>query len=532
MRKNQIFFISCFLFFLSLFYRLGNLQTPFWIDEFCSANQAQLFLKHGFNVLFQQSDFIEQNNFFTHFIISLSFHFGEITENFARLPFVIFGSFVPVLMFLFVLKTFGTLPAFCSSLLLTFSYWEITWSRQARGYVLQQFLILLTLLIYNYFFLAKTNKKKIFFGLTLLLSIFFGLLTHKLFVFVAFSLFIHFAIFKFNELKVICKKYWWIFLLFAFVLIFFEMRMNTLAGVLRGFKTGFLSFYNNTWYYQRFLWKHYSLFVFLAFIGLAFAWRKNKSITVLIALICGFIFSFINFFFFYFASKYLLPIFPFLILLSSLVIVEIAKLVARLFKVEKKNQNLLIFLISFCLTLFIIINGDQFSLKKKIFYSVNYNFREFALIDYDEVYSLIKNKIDQTSDEVAMIDTWTNRSRWYLGLDYFPLNIFKSIDRNNPHRNPYYQLNKEGEKTIIRKKNYKIDDERNYILVSDLNDFKKVMSKYNKGFLLVDDDVMSREVITYAQNNLKLELFTDHFELDENPYSKWPLYLYSWGFND
>lgn len=532
MKKNKIFFISCFIFLLSLFYRYGNLSTPFWVDEFSSANQASLFLKHGFNLLSQNEDFLEHNNFFTHFLISASFRLGETNEYFARLPFVIIGSMVPVLMFWLVLKLFGLTPALCSSFLLIFSYWQITWSRQARGYVLQQFLLLLSLLIYNYFLILKNGWKKFLMGFCFLLTLFIGLLTHKLFIFVAFSFFLHFFIFHFNEAKKIIKKYWWLCLFFILGLIIIELRTNTFASVLRGLRTGFLSFYNNTWYYQRFLWKHYSLIVFLALIGFFIGLKKNKSITSLFFLIIVFIFSFINFFFFAFASKYLLPIFPFLLIFAGLAINEIAFFLVQLIKQGKKNKKTMNLLVGLGLVGFIIINGDQFSLKKKIFYSVNYNFREIALIDYDEVYNLIKSKIDSTDEKVVMIDTWIDRSRWYLGREYFPLGIFRNIDGSDPYKKTPYQLNSKNQKIIIRNKKNNLEDEKNIILIGELNDLTMIINQYKKGFLLVDDDTMSREVISYAQDNLKLELFTDHFELDENPYSKWPLYLYSWGFDD
>ena len=69
-------------------------------------------------------------------------------------------------------------------------------------------------------------------------------------------------------------------------------------------------------------------------------------------------------------------------------------------------------------------------------------------------------------------------------------------------------------------------------LITELSDLKKAMTKYQYGFIWIDDTSLPKDVQNYAKANFHEELYLESYEpeLLENPYSIWPGTLYSWGF--
>ena len=147
MKKNsQLIIFVVVLATISLFWRLYGLnqQGPFWVDEFSTANQARLLIANGIGVLTNQNIFFEHHNFTTYIAAALSMIALGESEFAARLPFAIIGAFVPIAVFFLTKRLFDTRAAIAAAILSTFSYFLITWSRQARGYVILQLAILIT----------------------------------------------------------------------------------------------------------------------------------------------------------------------------------------------------------------------------------------------------------------------------------------------------------------------------------------------------------------------------------------------------
>ena len=141
----NIFLLGAFI--ISLFYRVYGLwnKHPFWVDEFSSSQQALLILNYGLKVFTDRSLIFDAHNITTHFLIALSFKLFGVNEFSARLPIAVIGSLVPVVLFVVAYKIFGKSTAVSTLILAVFSYFEITWSRQARSYVILQVLILATI---------------------------------------------------------------------------------------------------------------------------------------------------------------------------------------------------------------------------------------------------------------------------------------------------------------------------------------------------------------------------------------------------
>ncbi len=498
-------------------YGIFNNQ-PFWVDEFSSANQARYILKHGLSVFSNPHIYFEPHNITTHFLVAFFFKLFGQHEWSARLGFVIIGSFIPLAVFFLSRHIFTTKTAIVAALLTTFSYFEIVWSRQARGYILLQLLVLIVIFLY----LKLTEKqykplsKSILFNLAIIL----GVLTHSLFYLLLVTLIIHFILFNHPLFKIWVKKPWIYFVLFFLIAISYGTGfLKTLRAV------NFLGFLqtNNFWYYHSFLWREYSLITFLGLAGLAMGFIINRKSVSLIILYILTNLVFLSLFFRPYTSRYLLAIFPFILIGTAYAITYLSELFID--SLNLKDQKFLHTSIPIILTLFIIANGHKFVTKPKTFYSVNHDFREIALVDYHQVYNVIKSKGHLEEKKTLVVDTWWDRLHWYLGQDYQPAYTLRwendpGLINGLPKYTPFI-TNSKGEK-IIPKTN-------DVHLVSTLLDLKKAMSRYPKGFIFIDDSSLPHDVIAFAETSLKKELYLDHYPLDDNPYSIWPATLYSWG---
>lgn len=508
-----------FIFLFALMYRVYGLQAnhPFWVDEFSSAEQAKLILRHGLSVFTNNSIFFESHNITTHALIALSFKLLGTSELAARLPVAIIGAFVPVAVYLVSRKLFGKTQAVVAMILTACSYFEIVWSRQARSYVIVQFLILMTLYLY---FSIIEKKRNIYYYVSLLACVALGMLTHFLYYIFILTIPVHALIFYNKSIQ--WKK------VFPFVLMFFAVLFFvSFSFLFQYFKTSF-TLTNNLWYYHSFLWREYGLITFLGCVGLVMGFLENRRRISMILLHTLFHLIFILFLFPPYVSRYLLPIFPYLIIGMSYTIVKLAEEISvqiKSFTPRKFRKLANSFYISLIIVLILLANGYKFVNKPKQFYSVNHDFREIALIDYNQIYNLMKEKGKLSEGKTAVIETWDARLYWYLGKNYPARYVFRWQNEkgtvNGLEKQSDFAYNKAGEKVVT------IDTAEGFI--SEVADLKKVLQKYPRGFLLIDDASLPEEVRYYAEKNFKKELYLDHYPLDDNPYSIWPVTLYSWG---
>lgn len=521
MPQFKHFWLVGLIVILSLAYRWSGLRsvTPFWVDEFATASQAQLILKHGLAVFSQSVDHFEYHNITTHALTALSFQIFGQNESTARLPSLIFGSLVPVLVFLLSKKLFkSNIIALSAGLLTALSYFQITWSLQARSYSLQQFLLLATLLVYLK--LGQTRSKMN--TALLLVLILLGLLTHTTYWLVLMALALHFLLFHWRQLNQSAKQPWlWLLLpILGLSLVLSGSYKNILDLLLGLIKNGLV---NNVWYYHSFLWRQYGLISFLGLFGWLVYWFKNKPSASLIWMLLLAYLSFVCFGFAPYVSRYLLPIFPLLLMGTAYSLVKMAQMLPLPQSSVKKWLPLI-------LTLAVIMNGHKFVIKPQAYYSVNHDMREIAVVDYDQVYRIIRAKIAATHQRVAVIETWAPRALWYLGQDYLPLYWFRWINEegsiNGIGKATQYDLNSGGEKIMPKSGSVPIG------FVGELSDLLAILDKYNQGFIWIDDTSRPKEVIQYAQDHFtkELELTAYPLEAIENPYSVWPGSLYSWGF--
>jgi hypothetical protein len=522
MKKNRLLLVSFpfFIFAVSLLYRLWGLNSshPFWVDEFSSAIQAQTFIKNGLSSFTNPHILIEFHNITTYVIIAVFFKIFGAHEWVARLPFAIIGAFIPVLVFFLTKKLSDTKTAIAASLLTSFSYFEITWSRQARGYVLLQLIILLSTILYFNIRSKKTLTLSTI--MVALILVIIGILTHAFYYVFIFSVVLHFFLSNRSKFIYLLKQPYLYVL--AILLLLLTLKTGMLNVFSEIYKNGFFVA-NNVWYYHSFLWREYALISFLALIGIILTGAMKRKEGQFFGVYIVSHLLFICFFFAPYTSRYVLPVFPFFLILTCFTFSAIAEYCAEKFTTVRQKKVYI--LLPILLSLFIIANGDKFVTKPKTFYSVNHDFREIALIDYHQIYSVIikKGKLDEK--KTAVIDTWTPRLEWYLGIGFSPDYNFRWVNEsglvNGLPKKTDYIVNKQGEKELLHS---------NHILfIGEVTDLKKAVQKYPRGFIFIDDASLPKNVIEFAQKNFKKELYLDHYPLDDNPYSIWPATLYSWG---
>lgn len=499
--------VLLFIFFLSFFLRASGFfhNYPFWVDEFSTAVQSQFILKYGLSVFSNPNIYFEHHNILIHFVVALLFKVLGQNEWVARLPSLFIGSLIPLAVFSLTKYIFDRKTAVLAALLTTFSYFEIVWSRQARSYAILQFIIILATYFYFKIAYEKKERKKVYIiFLSILLVL--GFISHSFFYIFIGSLLIDLLISHAKDLSKIFLRWW--FYPIVVILSLLIIKIGIVGTFIHYLNNGGFGA-NNLWYYHAFLWREYGLVTFLSLLGGIVALVQKNKFIFLIGIYSLLHLIFITFIFAPYSSRYILPVYPFMLILMGYFFSELSEIVLRSKSRFFRSSAAVI------LVLFIVVNGHKFVNRPKKFYSVNHDFRDIALIDYHVIYDLIEKKGEIEKQNTAIIETWTARTYWYLGIDYKPTYFFKW-----PGNLPYF-VNGDGEKVVPRNNNVR--------LIENLSDLKRTMAKYPKGFILIDDSSLPKDVLEYSEKKLKKELYLDHYPLDENPYSIWPATLYSWG---
>ncbi|MBM3209527.1 hypothetical protein FJZ40_04530, partial [Candidatus Shapirobacteria bacterium] len=170
--------VLVFLLAIGFFYRINGLDKnySFWTDEASTARFARGILETGVPQI-KSTGFREDSYFVTHYLTAASFFvFGE-DEFAARIPEVVFGTLLILAVFYFGKVIFNNqYLGLGAALLTTFSYAQITWSRQARGYVILEVFFLLSL--FFLYQIGQANKKRDYFAFFLLTLL--SIWTHSL----------------------------------------------------------------------------------------------------------------------------------------------------------------------------------------------------------------------------------------------------------------------------------------------------------------------------------------------------------------
>ncbi len=511
MKFNRQFFLLILIFVGSLAFRLNGLfdNHPLWVDEFSTANQAELLGRYGFHLINNNALFFEFNKLTSALIGLLGLQFFGHHEWALRIFFVMIGSLIPLAVYRFSKYIGPQEAALPAALLATTSYFLITWSRQARSYSLQVLLMVIATYLYLVITHTKPTKKKLiaYAGVALI-----GIFTHPFFYIVLVSHACSYLLTSIQRSKNTFKKE----NISALLIIVLVAGLTFLGkNTVEAYLGKLVSISNNLWLYHAYLWREYGMITLIGSLGLLLGLYQKRTYFLPIILHAVFHTIFITFFFATATTRYTLPLFPwFFIGMGYLFAVTTDSLFSK---------RILKIVIPLGVVFGIIINGYKFDLKPNKFYSVNHDFREIALIDYKQMYDIIQTKGDLAQGHTAIIETWVDRAMWYVGPDYPALYNFRWIDAGVMKRTPY-EMNEAGEKVLTKRTNVGF--------ISDVKDLQTAMSRYPRGFLIIDDTSMPQDVIQFAQKNFRKELFLNRYPLDDNPLSDWPITLYSWGYGE
>lgn len=168
--KNIVFILILSLIILGGFLlRVRELgQQSLWIDEIYTINAGKALLEHGYPLL--DSGVIYVNNFVSVYLSGLIikfFTFDPFNPWLVRLPAVVFGTALIFAVYVFARRLYSDkIVALSSAFFVAFSYHEIAFSRQVRGYAM--FSVFIVFCLYFLFsYLESKNRKYLYVSIVL-----------------------------------------------------------------------------------------------------------------------------------------------------------------------------------------------------------------------------------------------------------------------------------------------------------------------------------------------------------------------------
>lgn len=125
----------------------GITQQSYWIDEAYSITLAQAIAQHGYPLLDSGADIWRAPAF--HYLLAIPISVFGDDYIATRILSIILGVLTIILITYIAKIWFSKSAAVITFVLLTFSYWEIAWSRQARMYMMLQLFFWLTIFLFE-----------------------------------------------------------------------------------------------------------------------------------------------------------------------------------------------------------------------------------------------------------------------------------------------------------------------------------------------------------------------------------------------
>ncbi len=446
------------------FLRLYNIgEQSLWIDEGYTINASQGILEHGYPLLDSGIPYKAHplHNYLTAGSMKL---FGFDAQNpwSARLPAALFGILSILATFFFTKRvTKNNIVALTAAFLMAFSYWEIAWSRQARGYTDMQFFILLSFT----FFYQWLDKKNIKNGLLTILFLILSYASHGvalIFIPAFFILFLIHSIWSGNIEKKIPPVVIGFFVLLTGFGIW--IAINFLPTITTfGYAEDYLLFFTRDL-------KFISILTLTIFFGIFLKknvfWQSIYSIGILAPTII-----IIMFYSQVIQMRYLLTIFPFLLIggaYGSYLIITSQKFLKPIL-----NNVLYVGIV-------ISIVASSLTFLPKVMYNLEIGSPQ---PDFKQGYAIIK-KLQKEND--IIISPYTHLSKIYLDNKGFWLPISltgraSEITRNTINGTDYYT---------------------GAPIISDRSMLEYMLSTVH-GYIIIDDMAKSRlrETFTYIINH-------------------------------
>ncbi|MGM5484112.1 MAG: ArnT family glycosyltransferase [Nanobdellota archaeon] len=256
--------------FILRIWALGNLS--YWIDETFSILASMKILEHGFPLLDSGIEYTRSIPH-TYLLAFIGLFFSFSNEIAMRFPSVIFGTLMIPIIYFLTSKIYSKKAGVVSAILVTFSYIEIVWSRQARMYMmLQMFFFLVILLIAHW---EKTKNVKTWYWIISITAI--TIFIHKLSLLLLPFIFLYLILTFIKDKKIVLnikkqmlkrKKSNFFILLLLFIVISYSIK----HGINYLFHRDYLNFFGP---YHHYLW--FSIFTVYLLSAAGFAVSKNRK---------------------------------------------------------------------------------------------------------------------------------------------------------------------------------------------------------------------------------------------------------------
>lgn len=393
--KDKTLFFVFVLAIIGLVLRIYELGfQSLWIDEGFSINAASSILKHGYPLL--ESGIVYSGSLLNSYLIAVFMFFYNSIFS-ARLVSVIFGVLTIFLAYYLGKELGNNKIGLMTAMFVTFSVWEIAWSRQARMYMQFQFFFMLSLLFF-YKFVNDINLKNFF-----LVSLFslLAVLSHNLgltlgLIYIAYFVFDYEKIvFIYNKTKEYLKNKFVILLL----IIFFIFIVNFIYQGIINYQELEINYFLTYNYYLKNV--HFG-FYYLGIIGFLIMLKNDFKKGVFIGLSFIVPFIFISSFIYLLHYRYLFFILPILFFLTAYFIDYVS---------FKKFYYLisLILVISLMFSGFVFIPKAEYNLEK-----------ETPQPNFEKAYNFVKENKDKND---IVIDAYPALGYYYLGKVDYALNF-------------------------------------------------------------------------------------------------------------
>jgi 4-amino-4-deoxy-L-arabinose transferase-like glycosyltransferase len=297
--------------------RFFNLSSQsYWMDEGYTVNAVLSISEHGSTVLDSGQNYSCPTYCYpTAYLVKL---FGDTPSSY-RLFSVLAGLLFILIIFFITRKLFNKKIALLSSFFITFSYWQIAWSRQARWYTLFSLLFWLALFFFYQSLYSKKNK-----CLNIIITAIFtttAIITHGLgyllpLIFIGWILIDQIIIKrKFDWKKITITILGGAIILYLFNLI---SNIDVLAYLSKSFKLHYV-----LPYYLNFYLRTYWLFILPALIACFNKESSYKKEIYFLLFVLGSYFVSLSFFTNIVHYRYLFHITPIFFILGSLGLINI-----------------------------------------------------------------------------------------------------------------------------------------------------------------------------------------------------------------
>jgi hypothetical protein len=472
--KNNLFGITVIfcLVIVGLAIRLSGINSnhSFWADEALVSSISRDVAVGEVN-LWQGINAVPYQRLQT-LTVAIFFKIFGISEWGARLPSVLWGSVGIIFAYLIAKKHSNKWGGILAAFLYTFLQLNLAHATQAKPYAAVETLFLMAL------YFADTNIIITFITATLAtLYNYVGIIAFfPLIVQVAFRI-------KWAYLKPV----FWLFGFIAVVLFGWFLRIDQIIGVL------FHPQYNWTTYLRELFWRQFAFISLPAIFGL-FAIKDKKTIWTMVLALATLLLSW-NFTFYSHNIRYLLPVFGALVVLFGVFWGKVGE------SIFHKPA-----LVCAAVAVLLFAGGYKIVRKPSVYYTPNADFfADVQNADYKTFFKLTYEKFP-AFDSYPVFSNLIDPFTWYAHKT--PTSLFKI--GNLP---PYTELLS------------------GIMVYPDLKYFLVEMKKYPQGFVVVEDwqSILPEDIKEYVKKNLKLELRVE--SLSVAPQEKWPLELFSWGFD-